>query len=345
MERLMRWIEGKGALLLGGAASALVCVLFPEAVSMTLRITLGGAVMALILSPLAEKLRKKLPSALAAAICVIGLALLGAGILAAALPFFWKQATELMGRLGEAQASVSDLTERLNIWLLRKGWPEMRWEGIDWTQAASRLGTWLGQTVTQAGGAVRGIAEAGMMALLAFYMLRDMEALKLRLEWMLPRSIRGMGLRMASLIRTELGGYLRGQAMISLAVGALAAVGMWMAGTPGAGALGCVVGLLNLIPYFGPVLGGAPAVLLALEKGIWCVVKTLIVLVAVQQIDGYVISPRLMGQSTGLHPALVLLGIAVGGAAYGMLGMLFAVPFMLSIRSIVRIWSLRHEMV
>ena len=154
-----------------------------------------------------------------------------------------------------------------------------------------------------------------------------------------------MGLRIAAEIRTELGAYLRGQVMISLAVGGLAAVGMWIVGAPGAAVLGGLVGIFNLIPYFGPVIGGAPAVLLALGKGIWCAVRVLIVLVAVQQIDGYLISPRFMGQSTGLHPAFVLLGIAMGGGIAGALGMLLAVPFMLSIRAIVRIWRLRHERV
>ena len=88
------------------------------------------------------------------------------------------------------------------------------------------------------------------------------------------------------------------------------------------------------IPEAGGVYSGAMSAL-----------KTAAALFIVQQIDGYVVSPRFMGESTGLHPAFVLLGIAAGGSLAGAVGMLLAVPGMLSIRAIARIWSLRREIV
>lgn len=344
MERAQRWLGKYWPWLLGGAAAAVMWILFQNAIRMVIRIVAGAALMAAILSPLMKRLARRLPAPLAAAVCVMGMAVLAAGIVAAALPFLWRQLGELLGRAEEAQAGILRMADGINAFLAEKGLPRVEWQGLDWSQAAVRAGAWLGERVMQAGGALRRIGETGMMALVAFYMLKDMEDLKIRLEWLLPRSIRGTGLRMAAEIRTELGAYLRGQALISLAVGLLAAAGMFLAGTPGAGALGGVVGLFNLIPYFGPVIGGAPAVLLALGKDIWCAAWTLAALVIVQQIDGYVISPRFMGQSTGLHPALVLLGITFGGAIYGAIGMLLAVPCMLSIRAMARIWRLRYEM-
>ena len=88
--------------------------------------------------------------------------------------------------------------------------------------------------------------------------------------------------------------YLRGQALVALLVGALAALGLWIAGVRSPLALGGIVGLFNLIPYFGPLLGGVPVVLTALAQSPWTVLFSLIVLFLVQQLDGLLHQPRVM---------------------------------------------------
>ena len=324
-------------------------LLFWRQAVMVARVAAGGAALAMILEGVTGKLARRMSRGAAAAVAVGGLALAVAGVLAVVAPVILGQAAEVAGRWDavrrEAEGAVNralsamgagkgkgalDLVARL-----------MRSAGIggDWAGKAARA------AAGGLSGAVRAIGEAGMMALAAYYMLRDMDAFSLRLEWLLPSRGRMLGLKMASAVKDELGAYLRGQVMICAAVAALSAAGMWIAGTPGFMALGAVVGIFNMIPYFGPLIGAVPAILSALGQGFGCAVNTAVALFVVQQIDGYVVSPRLLGETTGLHPAAVLLGIAFGGGAAGPMGMLLAAPVMLIIRSVARIWSLRHEIV
>ena len=90
----------------------------------------------------------------------------------------------------------------------------------------------------------------------------------------------------------------------------------------------------------GCLLGGVPAVLMALTGGVRTTLLTVTALVLVQQIDNMVVSPRVTGAVTGLHPALVLAAITVGGSLSGVAGMLFSVPALLTFRSIARNWPI-----
>jgi predicted PurR-regulated permease PerM len=86
-------------------------------------------------------------------------------------------------------------------------------------------------------------------------------------------------------------------------------------------------GISNVIPYFGPIIGSIPAVIVGLLSG--SPIKALfavIVLIVVQQIDSTLISPKVVGDSVGLHPLFVMLSIIIGGAYFGLWGMLIAVP-------------------
>jgi predicted PurR-regulated permease PerM len=107
--------------------------------------------------------------------------------------------------------------------------------------------------------------------------------------------------------------------------------------------LGGIVGILNMVPYFGPFIGGVPAVLIALgdgwPKALWC----LGALVLVQQLDSAIISPRIMGSLTGFSPAAVLIAIYAGATLGGIPGMLLALPAIMSIRTVFRVFVQQRE--
>ena len=182
-----------------------------------------------------------------------------------------------------------------------------------------------------------------MAAVLSAFLLIDRKNLLLRLELCVPLRFRATAVRMAMAAGREVRLYLRAQATVSLAVGALSALGLWLCGVRSALALGLLVGLFNLIPYFGPVLGAVPALLVALSSGWQTAAFAAIVLIIVQQLDGLLISPRVMGALTGLSPAAVLVGVFAGGCALGVPGMLLALPVMMVFRTCVRVFVQRDE--
>ena len=166
--------------------------------------------------------------------------------------------------------------------------------------------------------------------------------LLLRLE-LLPQAWRATAVRMGNAVARELRLYLQGQLMIAGAVAVLAAVALAIVGVRSALVLGGLVGLLNMIPYFGPFIGGVPAVLIALGDGWQKAALTVVALTVVQQLDGSWISPRIMGSLTGFSPALVLVGIYGGARLGGVAGMLLALPVMMTSRTLFRVFVQKCE--
>ncbi len=121
--------------------------------------------------------------------------------------------------------------------------------------------------------------------------------------------------------------FLRGQLLDALIVAIIVSVVLTVIRLDFAVLLGCFAGLTNVIPYFGPIFGAVPAVIVALfTGGLSKAIITLIVFVVIQQIDGNLIYPKVVGTSTGLHPVFVLLAVTFGGYFWGLLGMVLAVP-------------------
>lgn len=100
--------------------------------------------------------------------------------------------------------------------------------------------------------------------------------------------------------------------------------------------MGIALGLLNLIPYFGPIIGCIVAVLLALFQGFPMALYTLIAIVVISQIDGNIIQPRIVGQKVGLEPLWVITGVIVFGSYWGIPGMLVAVPVTALIKALAK---------
>lgn len=122
------------------------------------------------------------------------------------------------------------------------------------------------------------------------------------------------------------GGYLRGQLLITLMLGVLIWIGLTILGVPLATAIAFVAAVFNLIPYLGPIIGVIPAVLLAFTVGPWTAVLTAAVFLVANQIEGNVLSPLILSRSTNLHPITVMLAIMTGLGLLGLLGALLAVP-------------------
>jgi predicted PurR-regulated permease PerM len=121
--------------------------------------------------------------------------------------------------------------------------------------------------------------------------------------------------------------FIRGQLLDSIIVGILSSVGLWIIGLDFPVLIGMTAGIANVIPYFGPIIGSIPAVIVGLLSG--SPIKALfavLVLVGIQQVDGAIIAPKIVGESVGLHPVFIILSIILGGAYFGLLGMLLAVP-------------------
>lgn len=124
--------------------------------------------------------------------------------------------------------------------------------------------------------------------------------------------------------------FFRGQLLIGLIMGVLLAAGFTMVGLKFGLVLGLALGILNIIPYLGTIIGLAIALPLAFfqPEGGWQLLGLVIlVVIAVQAIEGWYLTPKIMGERTGLHPVIIIFAVFFWGTAFdGVLGMLFAIP-------------------
>lgn len=300
-----------------------------------------GLMVALAAMPIMSLLEKRMKPALAATLSMLSLSLLAILSLLALAPTVVRQGRELAALLPGLYASMENVVAQGEEWLRRSGLPvDSQWRGV----ALDRLKGLLGGAVPAVMGWLRqlmGNLGRWMLApVFAFYFLRDRQTLCAWLLSLLPAERRAMAVRMVREMRRETAGYLRGQLLVSAVVGGVTATGLLICGVPAWLLLGLLMGILELIPYVGPVLGGVLAVLFALPGGWGRTLWALAVVVLVQQLEGTMLSPQLVSETTRLHPVAVLLLVALGGSAAGMAGILLAVPALLCLRAALRILRL-----
>ena len=121
-------------------------------------------------------------------------------------------------------------------------------------------------------------------------------------------------------------GFLLGKAIDSLIIGCITFIAMLAFDFPYAVLLSVIVCITNMIPYFGPIIGGIPGCAIYLFIDPMLAVWFALLILAVQQFDGWVLGPWILGDQTGIKPLAVILGITVGGAYFGVLGMFLGVP-------------------
>ena len=334
---LPRWRAAAAVIALGLAA-----FLLRRLLAAVLGLCAGAAALAFLALPFARLYERKLSRSAAALAGLLSLAAILALLLGWTLPALVRELaglSEALPRSVEAlRGGLDVLSAAVGRWLPGVSLPALnldRLSGLlaDLAGAAMRLGTRLAD----------GAGRLSMMAILAFFFLRDREALLLRLELLIPQSRRGMAVAMGNAVARELRLYLRSQLLIALSVAALAALLLSLLGVRSAAALGLLIGLFNMIPYFGPFIGGVPAVLIALPDGIRKAAMTLAALILVQQLDGLLISPRIMGSVTGLSPALVLVALFAAARLAGLWGMLLAIPALILFRTLFRVYVQRAE--
>lgn len=178
------------------------------------------------------------------------------------------------------------------------------------------------------GAVVSTATTVAITPMVTFYLLRDWPRLLRALDDLLPRR-HGDTLRaLARECDAALAGFLRGQSLVCLSLGLFYAIGLTLVGLRFGFTIGLLTGLLSFIPWFGMLLGfGVGMVLAVAQFGSWePVALTALVFGIGQILEGYVLTPRLVGGRVGLHPVWIIFALMAGGALLGFVGVLLAAP-------------------
>ncbi len=175
-----------------------------------------------------------------------------------------------------------------------------------------------------------------LVPLLVFYILKDLDGIKEYFMSLVPVRYKKRVSTIAGDIDETMGAYIRSQLLISLFVGSMVYIGLLILDVEFALILAVVNGITNIIPYFGPIIGAIPAILVALIESPFLSLKVVIMIVIIQQVESHILAPTILGKNLQLHPVSVILALVVGGTLFGFLGLIFAVPIVAVIRVVLK---------
>jgi predicted PurR-regulated permease PerM len=241
------------------------------------------------------------------------------------LPTMRRQAAELGDRLPELQREGTRAVERVAEILRRPDIKEDIGKIADSIQ--SQIITGGSQLLRLGRGAIHLLLIFVLAPWLALYLLIDLPRLSKSFAEYLPPRYRGEWLMLLRKCGESVGGFFRGQLLVAAAVGILSSALLALIGIPFWLPIGMLIGFFNIIPFVGPFLGGAFAVVVAaVDGGVSRALLAAGAMLLVQQIDNHFISPKIMGATLKLHPVTVILALLAGGTLAGLWGMLIAVP-------------------
>lgn len=317
-----------------------------------------AGVLALVIRPYFDWLRHKarLPTALALLVLFASLILPIAGTIYLFGALIANQTAELIGE-------IPRLWDRLVVYL-EEHRPELQaWvrESPILRNARESLQSSAGPLAKLAGSLARGIISAGaslvsnvvslfgwavMPVYMAFFLLMpnvEQNTSGETLPFLKPKTRKDAVFLMREFVNLVVV-FFRGQLLIALIQGMLFAVGFSIAGLHYGAVIGLILGFLNIIPYLGSMIGLAVVLPLAYFQeggGAMLLVLVMTVFAVVQLIEGYVLTPRIMGERTGLHPMVIIVAIFFWGSALdGILGMILAIPLT---AFLVVLWRLARD--
>jgi predicted PurR-regulated permease PerM len=265
------------------------------------------------------------------------IAALLAGFGALMFPLLADQATEISRSLPQYYEDIRNaLIGSGNRLLQNVGWrlPTQISFFRQTPDTAEMLGQ-AGQTLLYANLVFRGILGMLVVFLLAYYWTQEGSLVIRSFLRLVPTSRRKNLREFLLLAETKLGGYIRGQGLLSVAVALAAFIAYALIGLPYTLVLAIFAGIMELVPIFGPALGAIPALLVALSidpgKALWVVIATIVI----QMLENTVLVPRIMKYSMGVNPIIVLLSLIAFSSVFGFMGAILALPLAAMIQLLV----------
>ena len=316
------------------ALVALGLIWFIGAVKAILMPFVLAFVLAYILHPIVEKLvAKKLGRGVSTGLVVVGFCLFVVAIVLILVPLLQSQIIDFMKRI----PNFSDA-----IWTRIKNVLAYTKDNISQEQL-SEIYASVSNTVTRVLTAIgvslshilsSGVALFNILALILitpvvlFYVLKDWVKIQQQIGGLMPKNKEKQIMGLWGEIDSTLSGFIRGQTLVCLSLAMFYAIGLFFVGLDYGVLVGLLAGILSFIPYFGFGTGLVLSLFLGLMQGLsWGAWTGLaIVFILGQILEGYVLTPRLVGNRVGLHPVWVMFALLAGGVLFGFVGILIAVP-------------------
>jgi predicted PurR-regulated permease PerM len=293
-----------------------------------------GAVIAYLVDPLVEKLDRRGVSRSVAAGGVVGSFFLLIGMIGLGVgPLIWHQITNLIQRIPDMKMALNTRTSELMPYL-KQYMSDDQIAQLKETLAAhgsaafEKAGAIASHMITGSLGAIHLFALLALTPIVAYYMVKDWPKL---IEWVhlhLPRSVKPAFDHITTKIDGKLSAYFRGQGMVCACLAVGYGVGLWLVGLDFGLIVGMLTGIFAFIPYVAMIGGVSVALILAFLQfhDVYHLAIVGAVFAVVHVVESGVLVPKLIGESIGIHPVMVIFAVLAGATLFGFVGVFVAVP-------------------
>jgi predicted PurR-regulated permease PerM len=301
-------------------------------------LALIAVILAAAMLPLADAGEKRrVPRAVTViAVYVVGIGLV-AMLIALLVPLITRQGQEMIARLPAARVKALEWIAVIRPAAGRWEWfdsialPEIRLEQLaPVAQEVMRRSVW----VTR--GFFSGTASLVMLLFLTGYLVVDHRRIRRGLLALVAPGRRDEVARIGAAVFGRMGGYIRGQALVSMAIAALLSAGLAIIRFEAPLVIGVTAGLLNLVPYLGSIVALLLAILIAANQSLLMVIGVLIVFAITQFLEGSFLTPHFLGRNVDLHPLVVFAALILGANVGGLTGMVLGVPIAAGLNTLVQ---------
>ena len=309
-----------------------------------------GILIAWLFSPFVKWLQtKKINRTLGTIITYLILFLVVFIVLAALIPL-------LANQIGEFVKIAPSVFDSLKLWLTNLLNHLNNIENIDVAEIKSQVfeqfnsfaagvtGELPSQLLSIISSIFSGLSTLFIGLIIGFFFLISYDS-KNSLITFIPKSIRTTSLDLLNNVNNSLRKYVQGAIIDCSVVFILTSIGLWAVGLEAPALFGFFCGLTNIIPYLGPYIGGTPAVIVGFTQSPTIGILTLVVIAAVQFLEGNFLQPFIMSKTTKLHPVTIMLGLLVFGYFFGILGMLISTPLISVFKTIFVFYDEKYGLI
>lgn len=288
------------------------------------------------LNPIISRMQKKMPRILAVTLVYFGLFVVLITVSTVLFQPLATQISNLAEIIPQKVNSVMPFFERL-----KNGNDLLKDVSNNLQQFSGTLSTFSGNLVSTAFGIFGGIFTAFTILVLTFYLLLEEAAAKQFLDNILVGRQKNKIIGVLNKISEKMGAWVRGQLLLMVIIGVLDLVVLLILGIQSPLPLALWGGIMEVIPYLGPILGALPAIVVALVTGsaIKALLVAIILMLVIQQLEGQLLVPKVMQKAVGLSPVIVILALLIGGKLMGLLGALLAIPIAAIVAVLVEQWG------
>ncbi len=324
-------------------------VLLPFAAAMAL---------AYLLNPVADRLERLGFNRLGAVLLIMtAFAVVVALIVVLIMPVFWRQLASFLDALPSYVVKIEDLGARLandhgaslleKLGFCKAASADLRNSTSELVNQAAQWGGTFVKSIWSIGAALIGLVSLLVLTpVITFYMLLDWEKMIATVDSLVPLRHRQTVRDLARQIDAAMAGFLRGQSLVCLFLGLWYGVGLSLIGLNFGLLIGLSAGFLSFIPYVGSLTALVLSAIVAIVQG-WpewrLLAMALGVVGAGQFLEGNVLSPKLVGESVGLHPVWLIFALLAFGSLFGFTGLIVAVPLAAAVGVILRFAVLRYR--